>query len=446
MAASPTGIRVSPSTLALFLALIGSASMLYYHQGLFMPRVVAVRVAAGLGNGYSFGNDFYQVWLSSQDLLRYRRDPYSPEMTRDIQFGLYGRQLDPNRPGDPIDRRVFPYPAYADLLFWPTAEIPFPIVRVAILCVLIALTLMGAVLWLRAFDWAPGWKWTAVLMLLVISSYPALEGLFAGQLGLLVAFLLPASLVALRRQKFLLAGVLMAVTTIKPQVTALAILYLLIWTLNDWQKRKSFSVGFFSTLIALFAASLAVLPHWIQNWIHTILAYRHYTRPPLVTEVLTSPLGPRLSGPATLVLTAASLTVAVILAWKNRAAAFGSFAFWLTLSLLVSITAIVLLPGQAVYDHLILLPAIFLIARYRDRLLEAGRPSQLLLAVGALVILWPWIAAFGLIALRPLIPPSTFDSTAIFSLPIRTAASIPFAVLALLAWMDRISARTPASA
>jgi len=446
MAASPTGTRAVPSTLALFLALIGAASMLYYHQRLFMPRVVAVRVAAGLGNGYSFGNDFYQVWLSSQELLRHRRDPYSPEMTREIQIGLYGRPLDPNRPGDPIDRRVFPYPAFADLLFWPAAEISFPVVRVAVLWVLITLTVAGVLLWLRAFDWQPDWKWTAVMILLVLCSYPSLEGLFAGQLGLLVAFLLAASLLALRRQKFLIAGVLMAVTTIKPQMTALAMLYLLLWTWNDWRERKFFSVGFFSTLIVLFAASLAVLPHWIQNWIHTILAYRHYTRPPLVTEVLTAPLGPPFSGPATLVLTAVSVIVAVVLAWKNRAAAFGSFAFWLTLSLLLSITSITILPGQAVYDHLILIPAILLLARYRARLRDAGRASQILLATGALVLLWPWIAAFGLIALRPLISPATFDSTPIFSLPIRTAASLPFAVLALLVWMWRVSARTPEAA
>ena len=90
--------------LALCLALAGAASMLYYHQGLFMPQVVAVRTAQGLGNGYSFGNDFYQVWLGAREWLHERRDPYSPEMTRDIQIGLYGRPLD--RPGDQVDRRV----------------------------------------------------------------------------------------------------------------------------------------------------------------------------------------------------------------------------------------------------------------------------------------------------------------------------------------------------
>lgn len=440
MAASPAGTRALPSTLALWLALVGAASMLYYHQKLFMPRVLATRAAENLDTGYSFGNDFYQVWLSSQELLRHRGDPYSDEMTRKIQIGLYGRPLDPNRPGDPVDRRIFPYPAYADLLFWPAAEISFPVVRVAVLCVLVVLTIASVQLWLGAFDWRLGWNWAAVVLLLILTSYPALEGLFAGQIGLLVAFLLAASMLALRRGKYLVGGFLMALTTIKPQVTALVVLYLLLWALHDWRSRKNFCVGFFSTLTLLLCVSLAVLPHWIQNWIHTIVAYRHYTTPPLVTEVLTSLLGPKFSGPATLALTTVSLVLAMISAWRNRGAAFGSFAFWLTLSTLLSITAITILPGQAVYDHLILIPAVLLLVRSRQLLTDAGPVPRILLWIGAFVLCWSWIAALGLIMLRPTIPPAIFDSASFLSLPIRNAAPLPFAVLALLAWAWKIIA------
>jgi hypothetical protein len=449
MPASDSDTRSSfrSAVLALALALTGATAMLYYHQGLFMPRVVAVRTGAGLGNGYSFGNDFYQVWLTSRQWLRQRRDPYSPEMTREIQIGLYGRPLDPNRPSDPIDRRVFPYPAFTDLLFWPAAEFSFDLVRVVVVGMLAALTLISVPIWLRALGWRLSWNWLAVILLLTLCSYPALEALFAAQLGLLVAFLLAASLLALQRQRFLLAGILVALTTIKPQVTILAIVYLLLWSLHDWRVRGRFCIGFFATLLLLVGAALAALPHWIQSWTHTVLAYRHYTRPPLVTEVLTSPLGPHWSGPATFVLTVASIVIAVGLAWRNRAVAYGSFKFWITLSLLLAITTITILPGQAVYDHLILLPGILLLARYRKEIRDAGRMPRALLSVGALVLFWPWIAAFALIVLRPVLAPADFDSTAIFSLPIRTAASLPFAVLALLAWTMRVNpVRNPESA
>src|SRR5579871_6440419 len=156
--------------LAFSLALIGAVSMLYYHQGLFMPRVVAVRAAEGLGNGYSFGNDFYQVWLSARELFEIRRDPYSPEMTRDIQVGLYGRPLDPGRPGDPVDRRVFPYPAFADLLFWPAAQVPFPTIRIIVLIALIGSTIATPLLWLRAMDWRVSAGWVGAIVLLTVAT------------------------------------------------------------------------------------------------------------------------------------------------------------------------------------------------------------------------------------------------------------------------------------
>ena len=419
--------------------------MLYYDLGLFIRRSLEVNAAKGLGNGYTFGDDFYPVWLASREWLREKRNPYSAEVTRQIQTGLFGRPLDAHIPTDSTDQRMFAHPAFTVLLFWPAAELPFAVSRVVLFVLLAAMTLGSVLLWMRALSWRIRWNWMAVVLLLMLSSYPALEGLYVGQLGLLVAFLLAASLLALRRDRFLLAGFLMAITTIKPQVTILAVFYFLIWALYDWRVRGRFLVGFFSALALLVGASLAAMPHWIQSWIHTVLAYRHYTRPPLVTEVLTAPLGPRFSGPATLVLTVASILLAITLAWRNRAAAYGSFAFLSTLALLLAITTITILPGQAVYDHVILLPGILLLARYRSILLAAGPVPRLLLAIGALILFWPWIAAFILLALRPFIAPTIFDSTILFSLPIRTAASLPFAVLALLAWMLRAQGRVAVS-
>ena len=441
----PATLRLSP-TLALCVALIGAASMLYYHQRLFMPRVLAVRAAAGLGRGYTFGNDFYQVWLASREWLRKGHDPYSPETTREIQTGLFGRPLDPTRPGDPVDRRVFPYPAFVALLFWPAAAFPFSPVRTVVVCLLAGLTLATVMLWLRALSWQVTGKWTAVILLLTLSSYPALEGLYSAQLGLLVGFLLAAALLAIQKGRFFFAGFLLALTTIKPHVTALAILYLLLWSLHLWQERGRLVVGFFSTLVLLTLAALIVFPHWIRSWTHTVLAARHYTQPPLVTDVLTSPLGPRLAGPAALLLTAGAMVVAVVLAWRNRTAAPDSRAFWITLSLLLTITTITVLQGLAIYDHLILLPAILLLIRYRSELANAGPVPRILLTVGALLLFWPWISAFALILLRPWLASSTFNSTAIFSLPLRNAASLPFAVLVLLVWMWRVSPKQSSEA
>jgi Glycosyltransferase family 87 len=439
MAEFKTEIRLFPSALALLLAVFGAASMVYYHQGLFMPRVVALRAAEDLGHGYSFGNDFYQVWLTSRASLDQRRNLYAPEMTREIQIGLYGRPLDPGRPTDPADQRMFPYPAYTDLLFWPTAYIPFATVRVWITCILSVVTLASVLLWVRAMNLALDWKWVAAIVLLVLSSYQALEGLYAGQIGLLVAFLLSCSMLALQRGRYLLSGFLLALTTIKPQVGALTIPFLLVWSLYNWRARGRLALGLMATATLLLGMSLVVFPHWIEFWLRTVFAYHHYTRPPIVTEVLTSWLPPPYSGAATILLTIASVAAGIALAWRNRRTAAGSLRFWFTLTVLLSLTVITILPGQAVYDHVILLPGILLLFSYRHAIAGLGLAARMLARIGALVVFWPWLTAFLLIATRALIPSHWFDSSLVFLLPLRMAASLPFAVLALLAWMSRIS-------
>jgi hypothetical protein len=111
---------------AVVLALLVSAGMTYYHLGLFIPHAMEQRAAKGLGGGYSFGNDFYPIWLTSREAVLGRSNPYSPEITRAIQAGLFGHPLDGRNPADPPrDYRVFAYPAYVDLLFWPLALLSF---------------------------------------------------------------------------------------------------------------------------------------------------------------------------------------------------------------------------------------------------------------------------------------------------------------------------------
>ena len=132
MPKSDSGNRssVRSATLALCLALLGAASMLYYHLHLFIPNVLQVRAAKGLGNGYAFGDDFYPVWLAAHLSRLDHRNPYSPETTRQIQIGLFGRPLNPLNPTDPpVDYRELAYPAFTELLVWPVAGMQFSQLR-----------------------------------------------------------------------------------------------------------------------------------------------------------------------------------------------------------------------------------------------------------------------------------------------------------------------------
>ena len=440
MAARDLETRASScfSVLCLTLAVLGAASMVYYHLGLFMPRVEKAQAAKHLSGEYSFGNDFYPIWLTSREWLRERRDPYSPALTREIQIGLFGRPLDSKLPTDPpSDYRTFAYPAFTDLLLWPVSQLPFRALRIVWAALLTALLSAAVVCWVRALSWQVTGVSLAIMLLLTLCSYQELEGLYAGQLGLLVGFLLAASSLALVRNRLLLAGTLMALAMIKPQMVLLAVLYLFFWSAHDWRRRSRFIVAFLAIMFLLIAASLAVWPRWIQSWGRVIIGYPRYSTPPLAKELLGSSVGSLIGTPLIAVL----LTTAVVLAWRGRAAAAGSYEFWVTLSALLALTTITLVPGQSVCDHVILLPGILLFACRNE--LHRSTLFRALFAIGAAVLLWPWLAAAGLIVLRPFLRPEVFYSKALFVLPLRTAASFPFVVLALLVMAIRAKPPQP---
>ena len=434
MSASDPGNRPSSlyAALALSLALVGSAAMLDYHLHLFIPRVLQVRASKGLGNGFSFGDDFYPIWLTAREWRASHRDPYSSLMTRQIQTGLFGRPLDAHIPTDPpADYREFAYPAFTELILWPASTLEFSTLRLILVVVLPLVTAASVCLWLLALRWRIRPLWLVVLVVLTLCNYPVLEGIFAEQPGLIVGFLLASSALALQRDRLLLAGMLLALTLIKPQMTVLAAGYLLLWSLTDL-RRVRFCAGFLGTTLLLAAASLWIWPHWIAQWTKVLLGYHRYATPPLVTLLPGETLGPYLGPAATVGL----FGLGMVFAWKNRRASADSPGLWLTLSLLLGITSVAILPGQAIYDHVILIPGILIVLRYRRELSAAGRVPRALLILGSIVLVWPWLAAIALFALHSFLTPESFEH--IFALPIRTAASLPFAVLALIACATRV--------
>ena len=403
--------------------------MLNYYLNWFLPRAREARTARQLV-GYSFGNDLYTIWCGAHATIEGQRDLYSPEIAHQIQMGLYGRPIDPSRAGDPKDLRIFGYPAFTELLFWPFSLFSFEVARPIFLAILFVLIPITIAFWMRSLSWRPDWLWTVVVLMLVLTSYPALEALYAGQVGVFVGFSLAACIVALRRGRLLLAGTLMALGTIKPHVMLLPIVYLGLWTMSDWRRRRMFCVGLLSTQALLVGGALVVWPRWIQSWIHVAVQYHNYTPPPLTIQMLTTLAGPA-ARPVALLAMGGLLLTAFVLSWKNRAASPQSQEFCFTVSILLAITVGVLLPGHAVYDHLILLPGIFLLARTWRKLPDNwATKAMLITALGTL--LWPWIASILLIPIHSLLERREFYSMSILGLPLRMAAGLPFIVLALL--------------
>src|SRR5579864_7276298 len=89
----------------------------FYTRHVLVPMQVEDSVAHQRPRGNL--SDLYPRWLGARELLLHGSDPYSPEMTRKIQIGYYGRVLDPHRPNDPKDQAAFAYPIYVVFILSP---------------------------------------------------------------------------------------------------------------------------------------------------------------------------------------------------------------------------------------------------------------------------------------------------------------------------------------
>src|SRR5579862_6223668 len=137
--------------LGVLLALLLTGSMWFYVQKVLAPHQ---RTEAAI-HGWPRGNlsDLYPRWLGARELLLHGRDPYSAEVTREIQVGYYGRALDGSRPGDPHDQQGFAYPVYVVFALAPTVQLPYELVQRWFFRFLVLLTAVSALIWLRSLSW-----------------------------------------------------------------------------------------------------------------------------------------------------------------------------------------------------------------------------------------------------------------------------------------------------
>jgi hypothetical protein len=344
------------------------------------------------------------------------------EVTREIQTGYYGRQLDPSRPNDPSDEQGCAYPVYVVFCLAPTIGLPFTIVQKIFLWVLIALTVASTQLWLRVLRWSiPAWA-QIPLVALTLGSLAVMHGLKLQQMSLLVAGLVAIAVTLLVTDHGVAAGILLGLSTMKPQFVFLLLPWLAIWTAVDWRRRYRWSVSFLATMAILIAASEWYLPHWIPLFLHTVREYRRYTG---ALSVLDSLIGAPWSRAVELLV----LAVTAMVCWRERRQAVDSAAFALTLSLVLAVTILVV-PSCSPNYQILLLPALLALIKERQPIWQRNIANRILFATTTCLIVWPWISSVTLAALSFVLSQQTVERG--WTMPFWTVTEIPVAVAALM--------------
>ncbi|MBZ5598048.1 MAG: glycosyltransferase 87 family protein [Acidobacteriia bacterium] len=412
--------------LGLLLSLLMAGSMWFYVQHV----LIAYQRTDAAAHDNPRGNlsDLYPRWLGARELLLHHRDPYSPELTREIQAGYYGRPLDSSRPSDPRDQQGFAYPVYVVFLLAPIITLPFSVVQVGFRWFLVVLTAATVPLWLRALRWCPSRITLSILTILTLGSFPAVQGIKLQQLSLVVSGLIAGCAALLAAGHLLLAGVVLAVATIKPQLALPLAAWLLLWSLSDWRRRQRFLWGFCGTMAALLGAAQYMLPGWIGRFHDALAAYRDYTGGARsVLDLLTTPTVGR-------ILSVLVLLALAAVCWRVRSTSSDSDRFGVVMALVLAGT-IVIIPTFAPYNQVLLLPAVFLLVRRGDALWRQHIVTRIAVTVTVLAVSWPWLAATSLAMASLMLPPQSVQRA--WFVPFFTSNTIPVAVLALFAYSMR---------
>jgi hypothetical protein len=367
-------------------------------------------------------SDLYPRWVGAKELLLDGRDPYSADVAREIQAGYYGRPIDPSRPNDPRDQAGFAYPVYVVFFLAPTIRLPFVIVQQSFFWLLLILTCASILLWLRFFRWSvPGWAKISLLAL-TAGSLGVMQGLKLQQMSLLVAGLVAVAMMLVVLDYPVVAGVLLAASTIKPQLVLLLLLWLAMWTVADWRRRYRLAASFLATMAILLGASEYYLPHWIPRFYEAVREYRHYTGAMSVMDSL-------IGYPWNWALEGVAFAAMLGACWNESRQDAKSRPFAFTLSLVLA-TTVLLVPITAPYNQVLLIPALLVLLRDRRAIWQRSAAVRVLFLTTAGLIFWPWVSSTALAGLSFALPQKTVERASV--VPFWTVTQIPVAVAGLM--------------
>ena len=209
-------------------------------------------------------NDYYSRWAGAKALLLEGRDPYSLAVTEEIQVVI---RIHPEQVG----RGGFHYPLHVTYLFLPLVYLPYDWAQAIWQTILIWVIIGTVLVLLSHYRWRPSPPGLAALLLTAILFYPATRSVLLGQFTLHTTLFLALSLLFLRNGRDGWAGVFLAATSIKPQMTVALGILLLLWTIK--QKRWRFLAGVLGGGTVMFVAALLLFPRWPISFVEDMLRY-----------------------------------------------------------------------------------------------------------------------------------------------------------------------------
>ncbi|MBE9524402.1 MAG: DUF2029 domain-containing protein [Chloroflexi bacterium] len=228
------------------------------------------------------GTDFLYRWLPTR-LVTFEnyQNPYSPAVEYQVELMHHGHAHQENEtPG------IFAYPYYTMLVFLPFAFIEdFLVARAAWMTVMELAHLSILFLTLKMINFNPS-KF-AIFALLLFSLFNAdfAQALIDGNPSSLATLFAVLALFFIYRRSDGLAGIFLALSTIKPQLVILFFALIWLWAFSKQRWRIIYSS--LLTLILLLGISFVLQPSWFSEFINDLTTYTNVASPSTPNEILT---------------------------------------------------------------------------------------------------------------------------------------------------------------
>ena len=204
----------------------------------------------------SKSSDFFQFWAAGRAILQ-RDDPYEPQAWRGI-YHEHGRWR------CHTDQPVFVYPLWTAFPFVPLALLPVSWASLVWIATSQLLVMLSAVLMVKALYWSGPEHWLPLIAIIAIAFEPVALTILFGQLGILLLVLVCAVLYLISHGRHASAGVVLALTLLKPQLFA-AVIPAVLWVML-LRRRWAFAATFIITAMMLVISSWLLVPQWVSRW------------------------------------------------------------------------------------------------------------------------------------------------------------------------------------
>ncbi len=327
---------------------------------------------------YPGHNDFMSRWEGARSFWIDGLNPYGEQASLNIQKQIYGR---PAQAGE--DPGYFAYPMYTAVIIWPLVYMDYAWAS-AIWMVLLAGCLIGSLfLLLDLFRWRVASWLLGILCIWVLLFYYSARGLILGQVGVVVYLLELVALWGLVKKHDRLAGFVLAISTIKPQMGFLIVPFFLLWGLRE--RRWKFLISFSVMMLGLFVVSFVLQSSWLSDWLGQLSNYTSYTAFGSPVWIITSYyLG---LGSAAEIFVSGLFALTMLLAWYWLLRGHPEQFMW-TAVLTLTVTHLIA-PRTATPHYIVfIIPLMFYFASIVRRNRRRGNLWVVVLLLGLVIVPW----------------------------------------------------------